>query len=73
MIIASWNVRGREGEVSKFLRTNKVSLIGLVETRIKQANAGRIRKYFGSSWSFVDNYLDAVNGHIWVMWDASLI
>lgn len=78
MNIACWNVRGlnkplRQREVVCFLRSNNVALVGLLETRVKQNKAGNARKLFGPTWQFVNNYSSAINGRIWVGWDASRV
>ena len=53
MIISAWNVRGMNSpdktkEVRHFLETNNISVIGLMETKIKEGNARKIYKKFGS-------------------------
>lgn len=40
---------------------------------MKQGNIAAIRKVFGSSWAFNDNYSSAVNGRIWVCWNTSYV
>lgn len=62
----------RQIEVIKFCRNNKVVVCGLIETRVKQNKALDIRRKFGHTWCFADNYIDAVNGRIWVGWDSNI-
>ena len=73
MIISSWNVRGMNSpektkEVRHFLGANNVSVIGLMETKIKEANVKKIFKKFGSKWNWRTNYSHHTKGRIWVGW-----
>lgn len=77
-MILRWNNRGlnkslRQIEANKVLKNNKVVLAGLLETRVKQQKADRVRSSFGSNMEFVDNYGMAVNGRMWVMWDKTQV
>ncbi|XP_058722962.1 uncharacterized protein LOC131594771 [Vicia villosa] len=72
-MISTWNVRGmnkdiRHREVSSYLHSMQVPIIALLETRVKQDKADRIRSKFGNKWSFTDNYSHHYNGRIWIMW-----
>ncbi|KAF5179239.1 hypothetical protein FRX31_031173, partial [Thalictrum thalictroides] len=47
----------------------KISLLVLVETKVRQCNAARIMKNCSANWSSMDNYDQDPSGRIWVMWD----
>lgn len=73
MIIAAWNVRGMNStgkvkEVRNFLEDNKVTVVGIVETKIKEHKATTIQKKMGSMWNWSTNYNHHRNGRIWVGW-----
>ena len=66
------NKRYKQKEIKKCLQTNKVSLAGLIETRVKETNAITTINVIASGWNCLNNYNDAVNGRIWIIWDDSL-
>ncbi|CAO2816302.1 unnamed protein product [Amaranthus hypochondriacus] len=71
MIIASWNVRGMNSpikikEVRNFLVENNISVIGLMETKIKEPNAKKIQKKLGKNWNWTTNYNHHDKGRLWV-------
>ncbi|XP_074277741.1 uncharacterized protein LOC141601364 [Silene latifolia] len=73
-----WNVRGlnkwnKKGDIRRFLHINKVSLFGLVETRVKIKNNDRIQARFSSPWKVIDNSEVKDSGRIWLLWDSSQI
>lgn len=73
MIISSWNIRsmnspGKIKEVRNFLEVNKVSIIGLVETKIKEHKAVNVQKQLGNMWNWSTNYSHHRNGRVWVGW-----
>lgn len=48
-----WNIRGvnkryKQKKVIKYIRSNKIKLIGLVKTKVKEENAQKISKYIMS-------------------------
>ncbi|KAK9705095.1 hypothetical protein RND81_07G033500 [Saponaria officinalis] len=48
--------------------------MGLVETRVKVHNAGRIgAKLFGHNWGLVNNYQFHPNGRIWLTWNKTRV
>ncbi|XP_058727038.1 uncharacterized protein LOC131598458 [Vicia villosa] len=72
-MISTWNVRGinkeaKHREVCSYFSTFHVPIIALLETRVKEINASRIRNKFGNNWAYIDNYSHHYNGRIWVMW-----
>ncbi|CAK8531501.1 unnamed protein product [Lathyrus sativus] len=73
-MLVSWNVRGlnrrvKTKEVSARLRSLNPMICILLETRVKQEKADRIRCKLRSTCSFLDNYTNHVNGRIWIWWD----
>lgn len=62
-----WSIRGvnkryKQKEVREYIRSNKIKLVGLVETKVKEGNAQRISKALVPGWSMLANYKDARNG-----------
>ncbi|XP_019070681.2 uncharacterized protein [Solanum lycopersicum] len=41
----------------------------LIETRVKETNAITTINVIASGWNCLNNYNDAVNGRIWIIWD----
>ncbi|XP_021839712.2 uncharacterized protein [Spinacia oleracea] len=60
-------------EIKKFLGNNNVSVVALVETKIKCANSGKIQKKFGNGWRWIMNYSNSPRGRIWVGWKHDMI
>ena len=68
-----WDVRGmnkryKQKEI-KLLLQNKVSLAGLVETRVKRNNVRSVMQGIAPGWKALHNYEDNPNGRIWLIWD----
>lgn len=66
-----WNVRGmnkpfKQKEVSLFLKKNKISFAGLLETRVKTAKANKCFHKIARDLSWDNNYQEATNGCIWI-------
>lgn len=64
-----WNTRGlndpiKQKEVKSFVNKNKLSLLGLLEHKIKEDFASRIIKFVCPQWDFVNNYSHAPSGRI---------
>lgn len=73
-----WNVRGinkpfKQKEVSLFHKKSKLSVAGLLETRVKEVKANKIVPKVARGWSWVSNYQVAQNGHIWALWREELV
>ncbi|XP_074298283.1 uncharacterized protein LOC141629131 [Silene latifolia] len=76
MIIATWNIRGfnkaiKHSEVSHFLRENKVDMLGLLETRVKENRAQKILKRNFRTYKAFCNYNKHHNGRIWILWNPA--
>ncbi|KAK6791375.1 hypothetical protein RDI58_010456 [Solanum bulbocastanum] len=50
----------------------KISLFGLIETRVKQHKANKILTNITPTWGHLENYCSATNGRIWICWDTSM-
>ena len=71
--IASWNIRGlnwpnKQEDVHTFLHINKVGLIGLLETKVKEKNADRVAKLAFPGWQWQHNFECNPRGRIWIAW-----
>lgn len=70
-----WNVRGinkryKQKELKQYLRDKQIRLAGLVETRVKENKAQSIASKVTPKWDRLTNYTEAINGRIWILWDA---
>lgn len=51
----------------------KLSLIRIVETKVREVNKTKILSYMLPKWRIECNYEEALNGRIWVCWDPNRI
>lgn len=75
--ICSWNVRGlneqsRQFEVRSLLKNNKVSLAGLLETKIRSCNFDKLIRSF-PEWDYINNYDRCLFGRLLVLWKKSVV
>lgn len=71
----SFNVRGLNNKcdfIKDFLAHNKLSLVGLIETRVRADIAKTISKEIAPSFSWLYNYDFHQGGRIWVGWNHFL-
>ncbi|XP_021859027.2 uncharacterized protein [Spinacia oleracea] len=73
MIICAWNVRGlndpnKTRALKSFLSVNKVDVIAVLETRVKENNNSKIQQKLGGGWSWHCNSACNPRGRIWVGW-----
>lgn len=59
-----WNIRCvskryKQKEVKVYIKVNKIKLVGLIETKVKEKNAQRIAKAIAPGWSALTNYQHA--------------
>jgi hypothetical protein len=54
----------KQREVVSFVKTNKLSLFGLIEHKIKEVNCSRTFKSMFPFWSFAHNSVIAPSGRI---------
>ncbi|XP_056691739.1 uncharacterized protein [Spinacia oleracea] len=71
MNICSWNVRGmndpsKVGDIKNFVNINKISVVALIETRVKLKHSSKIQNKFGAQWHWVSNYDHSDRGRIWI-------
>lgn len=76
--IASWNIRGfnslvKREAIKKFIDTNKIAIVGVLETRIRHTNESMLHSWFGRRWQLISNVGYGRNIRIVVMWDPSLV
>jgi exonuclease III len=74
MKLLSWNVRGlnmplKQKEVRKVVRRLNLSIVCLVETRIKVDNFSQIVASMLPSWEVINNYSQHYLRKIWICWD----
>ena len=74
MIFGCWNIRGlndplKQREVRNLIKDEKLSLCGLVETKVLEKNKDVILKTIDRSWKVECNYNFSSLGRIWVCWN----
>lgn len=74
MFFACWNIRGlndplKQGEVRKLISEHKLSLCGLVETKVKEVNKDSVLINLARDWKAICNYQFDPRGGIWVCWN----
>ncbi|GAV82551.1 hypothetical protein CFOL_v3_26002, partial [Cephalotus follicularis] len=72
------NVRGlndpsKQCEIRAFISSNNISLLGILESRVRVHNLDIVSRIINKSWSFVSNCSVSMSGRIVVMWDSSLL
>ncbi|XP_060210242.1 uncharacterized protein LOC132637116 [Lycium barbarum] len=78
MKLVTWNVRGlnkvyKHGELIKYMKGNKTSIIAIIEHRVKEKFAEKIVKKIWPSWMWCHNYPTDGKGRLWVLWDPNEI
>ena len=71
-----WNLRGLNDPLKQaklFLKNNDLSLIGLIEHKIKEPNIKRIMKVICPHWRHAHNSTHAPIGRILVCWDPQIL
>jgi len=58
-------------DVHLFLHDNKVGLVGLLETKIKEVKVNSVAANVFPGWRWVNNFSQAFKGRIWVAWMPS--
>lgn len=76
-MLVAYNVRGlnkkpKQAYVKQFIADNNISLVGLLETRVKKHKASRISRAVCRNWTWAFNYDFHYNGRIWVGWNPSV-
>ncbi|XP_009765971.2 uncharacterized protein [Nicotiana sylvestris] len=78
MKLVTWNIREmnkvpRQKEVKKYIRSNKVNMIAILEHKIKEQKAEQIIREITTWWHCLANYEHNSKGRIWLLWDANKI
>ena len=78
MITSSWNIRGlnrsnKQNEVNKFVKLNRVDIIGIFETKVKIGKEKDIQHRMLPSWDFYSNNKSDNYNRIWVTWNPARI
>lgn len=71
-----WNVRGinkcyKRKELKNYLKIKNIKLAVIIETGVKEHKVKRVNCHIAPGWEILNNYNDAVNGRIWVIWDPN--
>ena len=74
--LVSWNIRGlnwpnKQEEVKIFQCTNKVGLLGLLETKIKLSKVDSIGQRMFPNWRWHYNFQNNPKGRIWLLWNPT--
>lgn len=75
--IGLWNTRrlnkaDKQHELQIFLHSMKISMFGLLETRVKRAKAISATLNICKDWSLVTNYNSHPGGRIWIIWKPTI-
>ena len=77
MTILIWNVEGlnlkeRRRDMIDHITNLKQSMVGLVETKVKEHKAQRVFKCLPKGWEFYNNYASSPRGRIWLCWNQNV-
>ena len=72
--LCTWNVRGlndpqKAREIKKFIEINKLQMVGLVETKVRPHNSGKVQKRLKKGWHWINNNAASSRGRIWIGWN----
>ena len=75
---ACWNIRGlnlsnKQDEVKSLVSEHHVSLLGLLETKVRSPKHLSLANTLLPGWKFLFNYSCHRLGRIWVAWDPSIL
>ncbi|XP_059441719.1 uncharacterized protein LOC132174022 [Corylus avellana] len=65
------NHPSQQKEVVSMIKRHKVSLICLIETRVKENKADKVKACIVPDWDYVFNYDKHYLGRIWICWNNS--
>ena len=76
--LASWNVRGlndpsKHSEVRHLVRSQNLSCIALLETKIKECNKEFFQSSLFKDWQCVNFYEGDGSGRIWIWWNPRFL
>jgi len=74
MKLVTWKIRGmnkvyKQKEVRKLLSTNNISILALVEHKIKEQYVKKLVRNIAPRWIWLVNYDHSDRGRILVMWN----
>ncbi|GAV92398.1 LOW QUALITY PROTEIN: Exo_endo_phos domain-containing protein/DUF4283 domain-containing protein, partial [Cephalotus follicularis] len=74
----AWNVRGfndpsKHSEVRHFVCSNNISLIGILESRVKAHNLDNVVRCFNKNWMYTSNHGVSLSGRILIAWNPSVL
>lgn len=77
-MIVSWNVRGlnkagKLREISSRLLELQPEIAILIETRVKENKAAKVREKLRLNGNYLDNYTCHANGRLWIHWDLNRV
>jgi hypothetical protein len=77
MKVLIWKIRGlnkpfKHREVKKMVNRLKISILCLVETKVKQENVLKVKDAVIPRWEILHNYSAHWLGRIWVCWDPGI-
>ncbi|KAL2940278.1 Blood vessel epicardial substance, partial [Bienertia sinuspersici] len=55
-------------DVRDVIKRNKISLIALIETRVKMAKSSKLAAKLGRPWQWINNYNCSNKGRLWLVW-----
>ncbi|KAJ8427105.1 hypothetical protein Cgig2_029814 [Carnegiea gigantea] len=64
------NWPNKQEDLKAFLHTNKVGMIGLIETKIKMANDSFVAARAFSGWRWDNKSTPTIKGRIWIAWQT---
>lgn len=75
--LAFWNIRGlhepnKQFALHRFLRVNKISLVGVLETKVRDVDKQKSILAAFSGWKCLTNLCESHNGCVWVLWRDNL-
>ncbi|KAH0761484.1 hypothetical protein KY290_017557 [Solanum tuberosum] len=78
MKLVTWNIRGlnklhKQKELKLFVEENNVSIIEILEHKIKENTTHGIVKKIVPGWKYEANYEYSNKGRIWLLWNPQLI
>ncbi|GAV92781.1 Exo_endo_phos domain-containing protein [Cephalotus follicularis] len=78
MSLSTWNVRGlndpsKHNEVRHFLRSNNISLFGLLESKVRFHNQDKVVRGINKHWLYTSNHNASLSGRVVVVWNPSAL
>lgn len=76
MFFGVWNIRGlglplKQAEIMHFVRTNNLSCMGILETKISPVAFPTVSVTLIPGWRWCSNYIHSHRGRVWVGWNPN--